>query len=173
MHFFANPEEEDSIRGSENEATFDVEVRNNNEIVDYSNNGLNKDKGKDNKRVKLVAVLLNLLSVYLNYSAINKYILSLEGCTGTQIDCLNKWKITKFYQLGFLVVDASVYSSIILVFFFWRLISVYNIIYPIITYYVFFLMDHGTDLDSHGQYNFYLFLSLTAVFFLVFLFFSG
>ena len=95
------------------------------------------------KRMNIITLLINLLSFYLYY-------LSLEGCIGTQIDCLKIMTIDKFFELFYLVIFSSFLLSITLIFSFFNKISIFCMIYPIIAYILFYIIDHGSDLSYHG-----------------------
>ena len=113
------------------------------------------------KRMNIITLLINLLSFYLYY-------LSLEGCIGTQIDCLKIMTIDKFFELFYLVIFSSFLLSITLIFSFFNKISIFCMIYPIIAYILFYIIDHGSDLSYHGLYNFITFcISLFLFFFLL------
>ena len=114
------------------------------------------------KRMNIITLLINLLSFYLYY-------LSLEGCIGTQIDCLKIMTIDKFFELFYLVIFSSFLLSITLIFSFFNKISIFCMIYPIITYILFYIIDHGSDLSYHGLYNFITFCISLFLFFLLLL----
>ena len=114
------------------------------------------------KRMNLVSFLINILSFYLYY-------LSLEGCVGTQIDCLKIMTLDKFIDIFNLVLFSSLLSSFTLIFSFFNLISIFCMIYPLIVFIIFYTLDHGSDLAHHGLYNFIVFCILLVLFFILLL----
>ena len=107
--------------------------------------------------MNLISLLINVLSFYLYY-------LSLEGCIGTQIDCLKKMTLDKFIELFYLDLSGSFLLAITLIFSFFNKISIFCMIYPIIIYILFYIIDHGSDLSYHGLYNFIV-LCISLIFF--------
>lgn len=97
-------------------------------------------------RMNLISLIINLLSFYLYY-------LSLEGCIGTQIDCLKIMTLDKFFDIFYLVLFSSFLSSFTLIFSFFNKISIFCMIYPFISYILFYFYDNGSDLAHHGLYN--------------------
>ena len=77
------------------------------------------------KRMNLISFLINILSFYFYY-------LSLEGCIGTQIDCLKIMTLDKFMELFYFDLTSSFLFSITLIFSFLKKISIFYIIYTII-----------------------------------------
>ena len=119
-------------------------------------------------RMNLISLIINLLSFYLYY-------LSLEGCIGTQIDCLKIMTLDKFFDIFYLVLFSSFLSSFTLIFSFFNKISIFCMIYPFISYILFYFYDNGSDLAHHGLYNiivfsFLLFLFIILLLFIIYLF---
>ena len=115
--------------------------------------------------------ILNIIALILNIYAISQYYLSLEGCVGTQIDCLKILTIDKFYGFLYDALRGAFATDIVLILAYFKKISLFNVIYPAVIYYFFYLMDHGSDLAKHGQYNFIGYFTFIFSFFLVSLFF--
>ena len=107
-----------------------------------------------------VALIINIISIYLYYK-------SLEGCVGTQIECLKVMTINKFYEILYQVIISAICINIVLTLAFLQKISLISIIYPSITYYFFYLIDNGTDLAHHGRYNFYVLCMFIFIFFII------
>ena len=112
------------------------------------------------KRMNLISFLINILSFYFYY-------LSLEGCIGTQIDCLKIMTLDKFMELFYFDLTSSFLFSITLIFSFFNKISIFCIIYPIIIYIIFYIKDHGADLSYHGLYNIIVLCISSISFFLI------
>ena len=113
-------------------------------------------------RMNIISFLINILSFYLFY-------LSLEGCIGTQIDCLKIMTLDKFIELFYLVLFSSFLFSLTLIFSFFKKISLFCMIYPFIIYILFYIFDHGSDLAYHGLYNIIVFSILSFLFFSILL----
>ena len=62
--------------------------------------------------LQIFSITIEIIFVGLNSYAFYLYFLSLEGCTGTQVECLDKFKPEYFYYLGFMCI----YSSLIISF---------------------------------------------------------
>ena len=114
------------------------------------------------KRMNIITFILNIFSFYLYY-------LSLEGCIGTQIDCLKIMTLDKFIELFYLVSFSCFLISITLVSSFFNKISIFCMIYPIVCYILFYMYDHGSDLAFHGLYNIIVFIFLLILFTIIFL----
>ena len=108
----------------------------------------------------IIVLLINIYSLYLYYQ-------SLEGCVGTQIECLKIMTINKFYQILNEVLRSSFYLNIVLLLGFFKKISLISVIYPLITYFFIYLIDNGTDLAHHGKYNFYGYLACVIFYFCI------
>ena len=106
------------------------------------------------------ALIINILSLYLYYE-------SLEGCVGTQIECLKIMTLSKFYRMFNQVMYTGFFINIILVLACFKKISFISIIYPLITYFFFYLLDNGSDLAHHGRYNFFAFCLFLTLFFIL------
>ena len=78
-------------------------------------------------RMNIITFLINILSFYIYY-------LSLEGCIGTQIDCLKIMTIDKFIELFCLVLFSSFLFNITLIISFFKKNSIFCMIYLIILY---------------------------------------
>ena len=100
---------------------------------------------------------MNILSLMINILSFYIYYISLEGCEGTQIDCLKIMTLDKFIQMFYQVLFCSFLSSIILILSLYKKISIFCTTYTIIIYILFYMMDHGSDLFHHGLYNFIVF----------------
>ena len=109
------------------------------------------------RRMNIITFILNIFSFYLFY-------LSLEGCIGTQIDCLKIMTLDKFIELFYLVSFSSFLISITLISSFFNKISIFCMIYPIVCYILFYMYDHGSDLAYHGLYNIIVFIFLLILF---------
>ena len=112
---------------------------------------------------------MNLISLLINVLSFYSYYLSLEGCIGTQIDCLKIMTLDKFIEMFYLVLFSSFLLSITLIFSFFKKISIFCMIYPLIVYILFYIKDHGSDLSSHGLYNIIVFCMMLFFFFVLLL----
>ena len=112
--------------------------------------------------MNIISLITNLISFYLYY-------ISLEGCEGTQIDCLKVMTLDKFIELFYLVLFSSFLSSFSLIFSFFNKISFFCMIYPFIAFILFYIFDHGSDLAHHGLYNIIIFSTLLFLFFVILL----
>ena len=86
---------------------------------------------QNKKIMDIIALLINIYSIYLYYK-------SLEGCVGTQIECLKVMTLAKFYKLFYQVMSCGFYMNIVLLLAFFNKISLISIIYPLTTYFFFF-----------------------------------
>ena len=117
-----------------------------------------------NKKIMDIAsLLISIYSLYIYYQ-------SLEGCVGTQIECLKIMTINKFYKILNQVISSCFYINIVLVLGYFNKISLISVIYPLITYFFIYLIDNGTDLAHHGKYNFLGFCICLIIFFSLSLF---
>ena len=114
----------------------------------------------DKKIMDIVALITNIFSIYLYYK-------SLEGCVGTQIECLKVMTLAKFYRIFNQVIYSGFFINIVSVLAYFNKISLISIIYPLITYLFFYLVDNGSDLAHHGRYNFFAFLFFLILFFIL------
>ena len=112
---------------------------------------------------------MNLISLLINILSFYTYYLSLEGCIGTQIDCLKIMTLDKFIEMFYLVLFSSFLLSITLIFSFFKIISIFCMIYPLIVCILFYIKDHGSDLSSHGLYNIIVFCMMLSFFFVLLL----
>ena len=108
----------------------------------------------------IVVLIINIFSLYLYYE-------SLEGCVGTQIECLKVMTLAKFYRIFNQVMYSGFFINIVLILAYFKKISLISIIYPLITYFFFYLIDNGSDLAHHGRYNFFAFCFFLIVFFIL------
>ena len=108
----------------------------------------------------IVVLIINIFSLYLYYE-------SLEGCVGTQIECLKVMTLAKFYRMFNQVMYSGFFINIVLIIAYFKKISLISIIYPLITYFFFYLIDNGSDLAHHGRYNFFAFCFFLIVFFIL------
>ena len=115
------------------------------------------------KLMNIIALLINLIAIFLYYQ-------SLEGCVGTQIECLKIMTLAKFYTIFYQVIACSFFINIIFILAYFKKISLISIIYPIISFYFFYLIDNGSDLAHHGRYNFCVFCITVFCFFFLSLF---
>ena len=117
-----------------------------------------------NKKIMdIIALFINIYSLYLYYK-------SLEGCIGTQIECLKVMTLSKFYKMFYQVMRCGFYINLVLLLAYFKKISLISIIYPLITYLFFYLIDNGSDLAHHGRYNFLAFCIFLFSFFILSLF---
>ena len=107
----------------------------------------------------IVALIINIYSLYIYYE-------SLEGCVGTQIECLKIMTLSKFYRIFYQVMICAFYINIVLILAFFKKISLISIIYPLITFIFFYLIDNGSNLAHHGRYNFFAFCFFLMIFFI-------
>lgn len=91
----------------------------------------------------------------LNLTSISFYIFSLEGCEGTQVECLSKINPTYFLNLGIYGVIAGVTLSLSLLLIIFKRAKFYHFVYLFIYYFYLINNDFGANLDKHGSYNFY------------------
>jgi hypothetical protein len=112
-------------------------------------------------------IIFELMIICINYLGFYFYYKSLNGCKGTQIECLEVLKPKFFYQLGYFCLYSSIITSVIIFLCIIRFIHLYHIFYLIIGYLSFFSHDHGSTFEKHGQYNLSIFLILV---FLIILF---
>ena len=113
----------------------------------------------DKKKMYIIALILNVSSFYLYY-------ISLEGCVGTQIECLKVMTIKKFFSILYTVLCCCFCLNIVMLLVYYRKVSILSIVYPFFFYLFFYFIDNGSDLAHHGKYNFFglcLFLTLFFV----------
>ena len=108
----------------------------------------------------IVVLIINIFSLYLYYE-------SLEGCVGTQIECLKVMTLAKFYRIFNQVMYSGFFINIVLILAYFKKISLISIIYPLITYFFLYLIYNGSDLAHHGRYNFFAFCFFLIVFFIL------
>ena len=108
----------------------------------------------------IAALIINIFSLYLYYK-------SLEGCIGTQIECLKVMTLAKFYRILNQVINSGFFINIVLILAYLKKISLISIIYPLITYFFLYLIDNGSDLAHHGRYNFFGFCFFLIFFFIL------
>ncbi len=114
-----------------------------------------------NKKImNSVSLIISIYSIYLYYK-------SLEGCVGTQIECLKIMTMDKFYEILNKIIACAFFINNVLILAVFQKISLISIIYPTIIYILFYLIDNGSDLAHHGRYNFYIFLLFLFIFFII------
>ena len=111
------------------------------------------------KLMDIFALILNIFSFYLYY-------ISLEGCVGTQIECLKVMTINKFFDFVYEVIFCCFFFNLVLLLAYFKKISIFSVIYPLICYFIFYFMDNGSDLAHHGRYNFFGFCFFLLLFFI-------
>ena len=132
-------------------------------------------------RIFFNKTLMNLIALIINLFAILFYYDSLEGCVGTQIECLKVMTLAKFYTIFYQVMTSSFLVNIVLILGYFKKISLISIIYPLIAFFIFYLIDNGSDLAHHGRYNYFGFCIMLFCFFffsliiiyLIILFYKG
>ena len=103
--------------------------------------------------------LFNTLFFYLNILGFYSYRKTLEGCVGTQEECLKMDIINFFKNLVIYMIYSILIVSTTITLSIWRYISISQIIYIIYKYYLFYKEDHYSNLEKHGQYNMIIFIS--------------
>ena len=113
-------------------------------------------------RIKMyISILLFLLSIFFYY-------LSLEGCFDKQSKCI---PLLSTMFLGRILIFGMMFSimiSIELYLIINKIIYFFHLIYIILFYIVIYHYDHGSKLDHHGLYNFFLTLLLIIIFAIIF-----
>ena len=117
----------------------------------------------------IIEIIFELLIICINCLGFYFYYKSLDGCHGTQVECLEVLRPNYFYQLGYFCLFSSIITSVIIFLCLIRFIRLFHIFYLIIVYLSFFSNDHGSTFEKHGQYNLMAFIFLT--FFIVFFLF--
>ena len=122
----------------------------------------------------LSTYLLNFydsLTLLLSITSLFCYFKSLEGCVGTQVECLAKLKPSYFFTLGIYGIIAGSTLSLCLLLIFFKRSKLYHLFYLSILYTILILNDFGSSLAKHGSYNFYfLIIIIIAVISLLLLF---
>ena len=98
-------------------------------------------------------ILLNLLFYYLNKLGIYTYRKTLQGCKGTQEECLKINIINFFKNMAIYMVYSIIIVGTTISLSIWKYISRLFIIYLFYKYYLLYQEDHYSDLARHGQYN--------------------
>ena len=98
-------------------------------------------------------ILLNILFFYLNILGFYSYRKTLKGCIGTQEECLNMDLVNFFKNLIIYMIYSILIVAITFTLTIWRFISIYQIIFIVYKYYLFYKEDHYSNLEKHGQYN--------------------
>lgn len=101
--------------------------------------------------------------LFLNVTSIYFYILSLEGCEGTQVECLSKINPSYFLNLGIYGATAGATLSLSLVFIIFKRAKFYHFLYLSVFYSYLIKNDFGANLDKHGSYNFYFLVIILSV----------
>jgi len=117
----------------------------------------------DKKKMDILALILNVISFYLYY-------ISLEGCVGTQIECLKVMTIKKFFSILYIILCCCFCLNIVLLLVYYKKVSVLSIVYPFFFYLFLYFIDNGSDLAHHGKYNSFSLCLFLTIFFVVSLF---
>ena len=116
---------------------------------------------------QIFSIIFEIIVIGINSYAFYLYFLSLEGCFGTQVECLDKFKPEYFYYLGFMCIYSSLIITLTTTLSFWNIISPYHSIYILIVMIYFYFYDNGSTLANHGQYNFFIFLVIFFISFII------
>ena len=119
-----------------------------------------KDKKKKIGKKCLKKIIYNIIAFLYNLLAFYFYYLSLEGCFDTQSKCIPLLSTMFLGRILIFGILFSVMISIELYLIINKIIYFFHLIYIIIFYIIIYRYDHGSKLDHHGLYNFFLSLLL-------------
>ena len=89
----------------------------------------------DKKKMDIIALILNVSSFYLYY-------ISLEGCVGTQIECLKVMTIKKFFSILYSVLCCCFCLNIVMLLVYYRKVSILSLVYSFFFYLFFYFIDN-------------------------------
>ena len=127
-----------------------------------------KDEKKKIGKKCLKKIIYNIIAFLYNLLAFLFYYLSLEGCFDKQSKCI---PLLSTMFLGRILIFGMMFSimiSIELYLIINKIIYFFHLIYIILFYIVIYHYDHGSKLDHHGLYNFFLTLLLIIIFAIIF-----
>ena len=127
-----------------------------------------KDKKKKIGKKCLKKIIYNIIAFLYNLLAFYFYYLSLEGCFDTQSKCIPLLSTMFLGRILIFGILFSVMISIELYLIINKIIYFFHLIYIIIFYIIIYRYDHGSKLDHHGLYNFFLSLLLIIIFAIIF-----
>lgn len=113
------------------------------------------------------------LTLILSLTSLLCYYKSLEGCVGTQVECLAKLKPSYFFTLGIYGIIAGSTLSLSLLMVFFKRSKLYHFFYLSFSYIVIICNDFGASLAKHGSYNFYFLIIIIIIIIVVLLFLSS
>ena len=143
-----------------------------NENIHFIKKNNNEHNNKNYKKIfykigsfliYIIEIIFELLIICINCLGFYFYYKSLDGCHGTQVECLEVLRPNYFYQLGYFCLFSSIITSVIIFLCMIRFIHFFHIFYLIIVYLSFFSHDHGSTFEKHGQYNLMAFILLTFI----------
>ena len=113
-------------------------------------------------------IILNLLTIIYNLLAFFLYYKSLEGCFEVQSKCIPLLSTMFLGRILIFGIISALMITIELHLIINKIIYAFHLIYIIIFYIIIYRYDHGTKLDYHGLYNFFLTILLIFIFFALF-----
>ena len=126
---------------------------------------INKKNFKNFLKNKIVQKFINhIILIIYNLIAFYLYYLSLEGCEGTNSECIPKlatWFLGRILIFG---ATSALLISVELFIMLNKKIYLTHLIYIISFFYYIYEYDHGSKLDYHGLYNFAINMVLIAIF---------
>ena len=93
------------------------------------------------------------LTIFLSFLSIVTYKLSLQGCEGAQVECLNKLGASFFVDLLLYAIYSAASLSLVIYFCFFKISSPYHLTYLIPIFIGLISSDLGANLSKHGSYN--------------------